>query len=461
MAYGAVFKAKASTNYEKVLWATGLSNVFVIGLRVDVNQANRVSSLTTRSVGIYLDTMTDSKVIACTVENAIGYTAIPGFGIAVAGASVRSSVDNSTAKNCGIVGKEADGIFVGGTQCFINNGTALNCLDTGLVIASSNQSGINGGTTRGCSVVFAIVNETNAVCSGNFAIGVTGYDWNASVTGGIQIGCPVAAATGDLLNTTLTGIQIERAAGAGPALNLRRTGSAKIKGVTINGMRIKGAGTQCVLINAEDVEVNGGQFEGSASGNAAVQIVSGSARIHFKTPTISGVFNFGIYSDGASDVHVITPIIKGDGVNSTHGIYFAGTATGCKVKLPDIQSITIAQIGADAGTVPDIVYEDSVTVLAYSASMTPNMISGEHFAISATNGAAFTINTPANAVAGRRLGLKIANVSGGALGAATWNAVFKLSAWTNPATGFSRSIQFRYNGTNWIQESQTGVDVPN
>jgi hypothetical protein len=40
-------------------------------------------------------------------------------------------------------------------------------------------------------------------------------------------------------------------------------------------------------------------------------------------------------------------------------------------------------------------------------------------------------------------------------------AVFKNSAWTSPATGYSRSIQFTYDGTNWVQDFQSTVDVPN
>lgn len=99
--------------------------------------------------------------------------------------------------------------------------------------------------------------------------------------------------------------------------------------------------------------------------------------------------------------------------------------------------------------------------LTYSASMTPNSIVGEHFLIVATDGVAFTINAPTSPVRGRILVVRIRNTSGGVLGAVTWNAIYKLSAWAQPGNGFSRSISFRYDGTNWIQESQTGVDVPN
>jgi hypothetical protein len=53
------------------------------------------------------------------------------------------------------------------------------------------------------------------------------------------------------------------------------------------------------------------------------------------------------------------------------------------------------------------------------------------------------------------------NVSGGAAGAVTWGANFKLAAWTSPATGFTRAITFHFNSALWKEESRTTVDVPN
>lgn len=99
--------------------------------------------------------------------------------------------------------------------------------------------------------------------------------------------------------------------------------------------------------------------------------------------------------------------------------------------------------------------------IAYSASMTPDAATANIQAIRANNGAAFTINAPLNPREAIPLTITIVNISGGALGAATWNAIFKMSAWTQPANGFNRSVTFYWDGTNWIQKDQTGVDVPN
>lgn len=99
--------------------------------------------------------------------------------------------------------------------------------------------------------------------------------------------------------------------------------------------------------------------------------------------------------------------------------------------------------------------------ITYSASMTPDALAGQRQIITATNGTAFTINAPSNPVTGVRMTITIRNASGGALGAITWNAVFKMAAFTAPANGFSRSVDFQFNGSAWVQVAQTGVDVPN
>jgi hypothetical protein len=102
-------------------------------------------------------------------------------------------------------------------------------------------------------------------------------------------------------------------------------------------------------------------------------------------------------------------------------------------------------------------------VVTYSASMTIDAALGNWFIIAASNGSAFTINAPSNPADGQKITVTLKNTSGGALGGATWNGIFKMSAWTNPANGFNRSIVFIYDSaaSAWFQVSQTGVDVPN
>lgn len=103
---------------------------------------------------------------------------------------------------------------------------------------------------------------------------------------------------------------------------------------------------------------------------------------------------------------------------------------------------------------------ESNVVLAYSAAITANLFQGKKFRIVATNGVAFSIAVT-NPTDGHEFDLCILNTSGGALGAITWPANFRMAAWTSPATGFSRSIKFVYDSVNWIERSRTTVDVPN
>lgn len=101
--------------------------------------------------------------------------------------------------------------------------------------------------------------------------------------------------------------------------------------------------------------------------------------------------------------------------------------------------------------------------LTYNASMNIDASVADGFWIVATNGTAFTINLPTNPSPSRRIVVHIKNTSGGALGAVTWAAGYKLSAWTSPATGTNRSIEFQYDDSNgnWVEMTRTTVDVPN
>lgn len=113
-------------------------------------------------------------------------------------------------------------------------------------------------------------------------------------------------------------------------------------------------------------------------------------------------------------------------------------------RIPSISAV-VATI--DVGTFPG--------ALAIPAN------AGNQFIITATNGSAFTVPAPTKPTTGQSINIKVKNTSGGALGAATWNAVYKLAAWTSPANGNSRSISFTYDGTNWIEQARTPNDVPN
>ncbi len=102
-----------------------------------------------------------------------------------------------------------------------------------------------------------------------------------------------------------------------------------------------------------------------------------------------------------------------------------------------------------------------VVTLVYSATIATDAFAGNTYIITVTNGTAFTISNPTNPTTGQRITYRIRNTSGGAVGVITWGAAFKLAAWASPATAFSRSIDFEYDGTNWVEVFRTPADVPN
>lgn len=121
----------------------------------------------------------------------------------------------------------------------------------------------------------------------------------------------------------------------------------------------------------------------------------------------------------------------------------------------------------DATSTSDQLIFDTVTsasreVVTYSTSMTPNQLNGWTHTIAITDGVAFTINNPTNSVDGEAVIIRLSNTSGGAHGAITWGAGYKMAgALAAIATGFNRTIAFHYNGTNWIELFRSAADVAN
>jgi len=101
------------------------------------------------------------------------------------------------------------------------------------------------------------------------------------------------------------------------------------------------------------------------------------------------------------------------------------------------------------------------TTTTYATTMATNSAIATSFVITVTDGVAFAISNPTNATTGRDLVYRIRNTSGGAVGTITWGNLFKMVAWVSPATGYSRSIAFKYNGTNWIETFRSAGDIPN
>jgi hypothetical protein len=95
----------------------------------------------------------------------------------------------------------------------------------------------------------------------------------------------------------------------------------------------------------------------------------------------------------------------------------------------------------------------------YGTSITIDASAGNTFRITASDRKGFTISSPLNASAstvGQRITVMIRNASGGGLGPVTWGTLYKLTSWTNPAATKSRSIDFIYDGTSWVESRPNG-----
>ena len=98
--------------------------------------------------------------------------------------------------------------------------------------------------------------------------------------------------------------------------------------------------------------------------------------------------------------------------------------------------------------------------IAYATTMTPDVYLVETVHIVPTDGVGFTIGAPTSPTLGQRLTLDVLNSSGGAMGVITWNGAFLLAgAFTNPANGKRRTIEFKYDGTNWIEQNRAAADI--
>lgn len=132
--------------------------------------------------------------------------------------------------------------------------------------------------------------------------------------------------------------------------------------------------------------------------------------------------------------------------------------TGCSLTFREVLGLDASNLFAlgSSGTVAGahLVGAGRKVALAYSASMTPDLIKGSWQTITVTDGVAMTINAPTNPPAAQNteLTIEVLNSSGGAMGVITWNAafVFAGATWANPASTKKRFARFEWNGSNWL-----------
>lgn len=346
------------SNFESTIYAENITGVQVIDLTVDSNQARRFKKLKTRTVGIDFQSCIESKVSGCVIKNNIGAAPGPkvtstGVGISY-GNTTRCVIESSIIEDSGVIGAIGDGCYTSGNQNLIIGCIARNCRDTGFVLEASNQSGIIGCTAVGCSAGAAITNFLPEDHIGNFIDGLTIYDWNAAVTGGICVGV-MAGGEGNLVNTRISNVLLERKEGDGPALHVQqltqgawksgvsyKTGETATSqglgyiarndntdsqppnddwspigrtiGLTLEGIQIKGAKTQGIVVwgGAEQVLITGCHI--SQTQSPGIQVQPGCSKVFISNNYLATETTNSVTIDSADDVTVCNNVVVGNSV---------------------------------------------------------------------------------------------------------------------------------------------------
>ena len=100
------------------------------------------------------------------------------------------------------------------------------------------------------------------------------------------------------------------------------------------------------------------------------------------------------------------------------------------------------------------------TVSGASQTVTINAQLGNDVVINCTATDAYTVANPTGLETGQILRITWRNASGGTMGTPTFGNLFKVATFTKPANATSRTIGYRYNGTNLV-ELNPGADVAN
>jgi hypothetical protein len=286
----------------------------------------------------------------------------------------------------------------------------------------------------------------------DYGVQVGGFDGPITFYGGSIENCTTAFLVligGGLSSVAIHGLYIEN------------TGATSVAGTGLNTNGYK----QAVLVQGawKQIALHGccGQIAGW---KRIVDATTGSGNV-------IGEGNHWIYKldGGLSDTQFIYAVAAGGNViisDSSEGrsdVTYTPAAT-YTITGAFLSAGPKAALGFDPVSQLPLASAFAQQTLTYSASINTDASLGAGnpttFVIAPNNGTAFTINNPTNSYQGQQITYRILNTFG-VLGALTFGANMKASAWTQPANGFSRAITFEYDGTNWKQISQTGVDIPN
>lgn len=340
----ATILAMDGTNFEYTLSAVGKSRIEYKDFSVNANKVGRLNSLTVRSVAVSMVNCTDCNLYNVRGIGALGFNGIPGIGISTAGGGFRINTTNCTASDCGVAGRAADGFFCSSNWSVNTGNVSIDCTDTGHVIESCSYSGIVGCVSIRCGVLGAISNATSLNRYGNYIQGLTGEDWSAGVTGGVQIG---VFGSGDLIDTKVSGLSMVGVTSfLGPGVNVRRTGTGRVNGLDL-ACTIRNAGTQGIVVDSAIGVIIRAQISGT--NNACIQFQGDcvGCQVLPGTKLLGGTF--GVIATGTSQVIVQGIEANGNGTSS-YGIYAFDTAKIVSI-MNTITGVNSGREGKDANAI--------------------------------------------------------------------------------------------------------------
>ena len=193
------------------------------------------------------------------------------------------------------------------------------------------------------------------------------------------------------------------------------------------------------------------QNDGEA-GQYTIEFVSGSIVSNFTD--INSYFNVGNAVTPFSAYYAIGVTLQNIRINTP---YFALFDTSNKTKYAFSSPGDVVILEGLSSRGDALTYNRAINVLTY----TPEAFEYKHHVILLTTVSTLTINAPTSASSGREIDIVIFNATGGAI-TVTFNAVFKIGGYSNPATGFRATARFVYdpNSTAWVQVGAWATNVP-
>lgn len=262
---------------------------------------------------------------------------------------------------------------------------------------------------------------------------------------------------------------------------------ATVRGATFHDVDIEGHAIGMLLDGCQQTTIDGCWFESNTTGDIVQRATSISSLGTRVTRCI-----WATATSFTTNIDFVTP---GGGVTNSRNTVernsFTGAATTANVRMQTGCQHNMITHNTFANT-PDIVCPDPVADMntlgpnallgaatihtetrfagavsltrvaaAYTTTVTINTALGNHFDITVTDATAFTVANPSLGLDGMRIGITVRNASGTTTGVTTFGTLYKMSAWTAPANTTSRTIDFKFNSTNWVEAARTPADVPN